>query len=149
MSEIDRLRADLREACDRLRKTVAYKGRGGGWRPADAHEVEKLEFLDRVCPVDLSEKRAEFRTSDKVDDASMADARRWQAIFWRWGSGSVTLDTNDGGAFRMSVEHAESRDECYTGESPQDVIDKAIEAVDSKEPHPESAALSAEKGNDK
>lgn len=64
------------------------------------------------------------------------DAARWQALLWRWGSGTVTLEYSDDGYPTLHVEHAEARDEFYKGQTPEEVIDQAIAAVDAVDEQP-------------
>lgn len=54
---------------------------------------------------------------------------RLEAILWRWGSGTVTLDCDDQGRFRLHVEHAEAADEVYVHAEQEGVLDAAIAAT--------------------
>ena len=56
------------------------------------------------------------------------DAKRWKSLEWRWGSGTVTLSTNDDGFFTLHVEHAEAQDEFYMADSPEKVMDVVLAA---------------------
>jgi hypothetical protein len=69
-----------------------------------------------------------YRDRDACKSAIRSNDQRWEAVSWRWGSGTVTLDCAEDGSFRLHVEHAEAADECYLGDSPEDVIQKAIAA---------------------
>lgn len=91
----------------------------------DPH-IESRELI-KATPLFMRSERAE-----------PIDSARWQAIEWRWGSGTVTLDCDEKGFFRIQVEHAEAADEYVTGEDPADVLNKLMK-FDSE--HTEEAAL--------
>lgn len=71
------------------------------------------------------------RAPREANDDDARDAARWRAIEWRWGSGTVTLDCDDKGFFRMQVEHAEANDEYITALDPEGVLAKAITAEEA------------------
>lgn len=108
------LRAEL---ADRLERELGTDELPGMWR-LPAADVRIIIAALRGAPSEAND-----------DDAR--DAARWRAIEWRWGSGTVTLDCDDKGFFRMQVEHAEANDEYITALDPEGVLAKAITAEEA------------------
>lgn len=91
----------------------------GGWSPDARSSLARIEFFTRRVLVEQIQS-AESERAEPIDSA------RWQAIEWRWGSGTVTLDCDEKGFFRIQVEHAEAADEYVTGKDPADVLNKLM-----------------------